>query len=541
MTSSRGLAAAALAACLVSAAPVAHAAGRAVQTTGGVVQGGSSGQAQEWLGIPYAAPPVGALRWTPPRATSWSGVMSAGTLPPAGPQNRAAQGLAPAVATANTSESCLFLNVYAPLAGAANLPVMVWFHGGGNEVGTGSSYDGSALVQNGVIVVTVNYRLGILGFLAHPALDAETPDHASGDYGLMDQQAALRWVRDNIAAFGGDPGRVTVFGQGSGGQDIADHLVSPGAAGLFGRAIIESGAYAVLLPTLAAADAEGQAFAAAAGCDSTSDASCLRGLPVATLLKAEVGPGSPYLTANILRFEPNVGTAILPGQPIFAYALGQELRLPVMVGTTHDEARLPVGFEFDATGAPLAPAGYADALASVVGTQINGLAEQQYPLSAYPTPDLAFSAAFTDVGFSCISRLNDQLLARNALTYTFEFNDPDASDLSLPPDPFLPAGAASTTELPFLWPNLLGSDGAARPAFDGPEQALATEMQLAWTNFAKAGDPNGSGVTAWSPFSILGDRFHSFTPGAVGTTSGFTADHKCDFWEPLEIARALLP
>ena len=530
-----------LATCLVTTVPAAHAAGLTVQTTGGTIGGIAAAGADEWLGVPYAAPPLGALRWTAPQPTSWSGVLAASILPPACPQNAAASGLAPAGATANASESCLFLNVYAPPSGAARLPVMVWFHGGGNEVGTGSSYDGTSLVQDGVIVVTVNYRLGILGFLADPALDAESPGHASGDYGLMDQQAALRWVRDNIAAFGGDPGRVTVFGQGSGGQDIADHLVSPTAAGLFSRAIIESGGYAVLLPTLAAADAEGQTFASSVGCTSTTDASCLRALPLATLLAGEVGPGSPYLATNVLRFEPNIGTAILPNQPIYAYAAGHELRLPVIVGTNHDEARLDVGYEFDATGEPLTAAGYLGALASVVGPQINGLVATQYPLSAYPSPDLAFATAFTDVGFSCISRLNDQLLALKAPVYAYEFNDPNASSLSLPSDPFLPPGSADTTELPFLWPNLVGTNNAARTAFSAPEQALAGEMQLAWSNFAKAADPNGSGVTGWAPFAILADQFHSFTPGAVGTTSGFTADHKCNFWEPLEIAEALMP
>ena len=243
----------------------------------------------------------------------------------------------------------------------------------------------------------------------------------------------------------------------------------------------------------------------------------------------------------MLRFEPDVGPAILPSQPIFAYAAGQQQRLPVILGTNHDEARLDVGYEFDATGTPLAAAGYLDALASVVGTQINGLVAAQYPLSTFPTPDLAFATAFTDVGFSCISRLNDQLLSLNTPVYAYEFNDPDASSLSLPSDPFLPPGSADTTELPFLWPNLVGTNSAARTAFTAPEGALAGEMRLAWSNFAKNGNPNGPGVTGWAPFAILADQFHGFVPGAVGTTSGFIADHRCNFWEPLEIARALMP
>lgn len=245
------------------------------------------------------------------------------------------------------------------------------------------------------------------------------------------------------------------------------------------------------------------------------------------------------MTSGAIR--PETGALVVPVAIRRSLAAGQELRLPVILGTDHDEARLDVGYEFDATGAPLAAAGYLDALASIVGTQINGLVATQYPLSAYPSSDLAFATAFTDVGFSCISRLNDQLLALNTTIYTYEFNDPNASSLSLPSDPFLPAGSADTTELSFLWPNLVGTNNAARTAFSAPEQALAGEMQLAWSNFAKAANPNGPGVTGWAPFAIRTDRFHSFTLGAVGTTSGFTADHKCNFWEPLEIARALMP
>ncbi len=184
----------------------AQAAGPTVSTRAGLVQGIATAGAIDYLGIPYAQPPIGPLRWAAPRSASWSGVLQADTLPPPCPQNAGDFGVA------STNENCLFLNIYAPVSGARNLPVMVWIHGGADETGTGGQYDGTALVQDGVIVVTINYRLGYLGFLAHPALDAESPGHASGDYGLMDQQAALRWVRDNIAAFGGNPNRVTVFG-----------------------------------------------------------------------------------------------------------------------------------------------------------------------------------------------------------------------------------------------------------------------------------------------------------------------------------------
>ncbi len=525
---------------LVLAVPSGQAAGPTVRTTGGAVQGISTAYGKEYLGIPYAAPPLGALRWKAPRPASWSGVLDADTPPPACPQAVQASGLTPSGGTANVSEDCLFLNVYAP-SGAARLPVMLWLHGGGNEVGTGSTYDGSALVRNGVIVVTINYRLGLLGFLADPALDAESPLQASGDYGLMDQQAALRWVRQNIASFGGDPSNVTVFGQGAGGQDIVDQLASPGATGMFERAIVESGGYGVQLPTLPGADSQGQSFANSVGCTSTTDASCLRALPLQKLLAGEAGPGSPYVTSNVLRFEPNVGTAILPIQPLFALAFGVLNRVPVIIGTNHDDARLFTAFQYDFAGGPLAASNYDAAIATVVGQQISQLVAGTYPLAAYPSPDVAFSSVFTDVGFACISRVTDQLLSSNVPTYTYEFADENASGLLLPADPFLSLGAPDTSELPFLWPNLVGSGGAPATTFTAPEQALSTEMLAAWTNFAKSGNPNGPGVTSWPSYSIASDRFHEFVPDATTNTTSFTSDHKCNFWEPLEIIKALTP
>ena len=367
------------------------------------MQGIASTTTDEFLGIPYAAPPVGALRWKPPQPTSWQGVLQAGTLQspcpqPAGP-----------FAVASNNEDCLTLNVYAPRSASNRLPVMVWIHGGAFVTGTGAIYDGSAMAQDGVIVVTINYRLGYLGFLANPALDAESPGHASGDYGLMDQQAALRWVRANAAAFGGDPGRITVFGESAGGQSVFDQLASPGAAGLFQRAIIESGAYAVHLPTLAAADAGGVAFAKTAGCSSTTDASCLRALPVAAILAQETG-NSPT------QFEPNVGTAILPVQPLLAIGLGLFNRVPVLQGSNHDEERLFTALDYDVNGALLAASGYAAAIAGLVGPRVAPEAAARYPLSSYASPDLAYSALGTDVAFACPALGFDQLLSRSVAT-----------------------------------------------------------------------------------------------------------------------------
>jgi para-nitrobenzyl esterase len=230
-----------------------------VGTADGQVRGLARGPVNEYLGIPYAAPPVGQLRWQPPQPPAdWRGVRAATRFAPHCPQ------VASTFGRASSSENCLFLNVFAPATRrGSGLPVMVWIHGGALVAGESDDYDPSALVAHHVIVVTLNYRLGALGFLAHPAL-ADKPGGPSGDYGLMDQQAALRWVQRNIRAFGGNPANVTIFGESAGGQSVLLQLVSPTARGLFTRAIAESGGYALGQASLASAEAAGQAFAAKA-------------------------------------------------------------------------------------------------------------------------------------------------------------------------------------------------------------------------------------------------------------------------------------
>jgi len=269
-----------------SAAPAASrspGAGLVVTTTGGTLRGATAGPADEFLGIPYAAPPVGPLRWRPPQpAARWTGIRDAMAFAPHCPQPPSGFGVA------STSENCLYLNVYTPAgatAGARNLPVMVWIHGGAFIAGESDDYNPAGLVGHGVIVVTINYRLGALGFLADAAL-ASHPGGSSGDYGLMDQQAALRWVQANIRQFGGNPRNVTLSGESSGGLSVLSQLVSPGARGLFARAIVESGTYDLTQATLTTAETAGQAFAAKVGCASQT-AACLRALPVSTIVDNE--------------------------------------------------------------------------------------------------------------------------------------------------------------------------------------------------------------------------------------------------------------
>ena len=524
---------------LVYGASSASAASLTVNTTGGlvqgipggVVQGVSTASTNEYLGIPYAAPPTGPLRWKAPQPATWSGVLQANTLPPI-----CAQPAGP-LGGASLNENCLFLNVYAPSSGGTALPVMVWFHGGAFKSGTGDTYNGSALVQNGVIVVTINYRLGYLGFLADPALDAESPGGGSGDYGLMDQQAALRWVKANAAAFGGDPDQVTVFGQSAGGQSVFDQLSSPSAAGLFEHAIIESGSYAFTLPSLAAADAKGVAFATAVGCSGTDVADCLRALPVSAIV-AQENPSSSVAAPLGSQFQPNVGTAILPVQPLLSIASGRFNRVPVLQGTNHDEGRLFTAIDFDFKGAPLAAAGYDAAIASVVSAPLVPLVAKLYPASAYPSLDVAFATLFTDATFSCSALSFDQLLSASVPTYAYEFADENSAVLSLPTDPFLPLEATHGTELPFLWANLIGTGIPAGAKFTPAEQQLSEQMLAAWTNFAKSGNPNGPGVTAWPRFKAGAELINQLVPPTPSSNAGFGNEHKCDAWEPLLLLEA---
>jgi para-nitrobenzyl esterase len=252
----------------------ASASGPVVGTANGAVRGLASGAVDEFLGIPYAAPPVGALRWRPPQpAASWPGVRDATQFAPHCPQPPSPFG------QASVSEDCLFLNVFTPShqKPRSHNAVMVWIHGGALVTGESDDYNPAKLVADGVTVVTINYRLGALGFLAHPALaDA---NGQSGDYGLMDQQAALRWVQRNIASFGGNPRNVTIFGESAGGLSTLSQVASPQARGLFDGAIAESGSYNLMQASLSGAEAAGEAFAANAGCASQT-AACLRSLPI---------------------------------------------------------------------------------------------------------------------------------------------------------------------------------------------------------------------------------------------------------------------
>jgi para-nitrobenzyl esterase len=499
-------------------------------TESGVVIGSTTDGVNQFLGIPYAAPPVGSLRWRPPKHY--------GLFP--GFILQATQFGSECTQAGGGSENCLFLNVFTPHVKSQDgwhdrdrrgLPVMFWIHGGGLINGSSTPYNPGLLVSKEVIVVTINYRLGFLGFFAQSAIDAE--GHLSGNYGLMDQQFALQWVRRNIANFGGDPDRVTIFGESAGGQSVYAHLASPLASGLFRGAIAESGSYAEFqdyffnVVTLAQAETTGSqsvpsgaAIADSVGCTSQT-ASCLRAVPAATMVAKEPFPLYPFVDGRLLT--QTIGAA---------FASGEFNHVPVIAGTNHDEYRLFVALDFDLVGNPiLTSAEYTTATTALFGTLAPPVLAL-YPFAAYPVGGEALGASGTDGVFSCPARNVDQALSKLVPTFAYEFNDENA-----PPAQSLfgglltfPLGAYHSSELQYLFP---GIDVFGLPTtLSSQQMELSDAMVSYWTQFAKKGDPNSSTEPLWSPYSASTDEFQSLIPPAPVVESNFDSSHKCStFWD----------
>jgi para-nitrobenzyl esterase len=492
-------------------------AGPVVGTADGAVRGLANGAVDEFLGIPYAAPPVGALRWQPPQpAASWSGVRDATKFAPHCPQQASPFG------QASTSEDCLFLNVFTPSHGTARAghPVMVWIHGGALVTGESDDYAPAGLVADGVTVVTINYRLGALGFLAHPALaDA---NGQSGDYGLEDQQAALRWVQRNIAGFGGNPNHVTIFGESAGGLSTLSQVASPQARGLFERAIVESGSYNLTQASLASAETAGEAFATKAGCAGQT-AACLRSLPVSAILANQDAAG----------YTPNINSEVLPESLGTAFATGNFNRVPIINGTNRDEWRLFVALS-ELEGNPVTAANYQSMISATLGVPAAAAAiiAAKYPLTAFPSPSVALGAVGTDAIFACPALTIDQSVSRFVPTFAYEFNDENAPELFLPPVSF-PYGAAHASEIQYVMDLPTAVFGKALSA---PQQRLATIMKGYWMNFAKGGFPSSFGASFWPLFNGLIQPIQSLIPPTPRTETNFASAHNCVFWTALEAA-----
>lgn len=491
-----------------------------VHTATGMVRGVVKSDHRLFAGIPYAAPPVGPLRFRPPApAPSWEGVRDASKPGPQCIQDPRAD---PEFGK-QSDEDCLSLNVWTPEMTGLPRPVMVWIHGGSFTGGSGKIYDARWLVSRAdVIVVTINYRLGTLGFLAHPALG---PPGDVGNYGLQDQQAALRWVRDNIANFGGDPNKVTVAGESAGGMSVCDHLVAPGSKGLFSAAIIQSapcGAQA----DLAKAEQSSIDYAARVGCpDPKTAADCLRGLPVDKLRK----PVTFYNIGEDALPGPVTGSATLPVNPVTAIANNDAARVPVLMGTNHDEFTLFVALQYLRDGKRYTVEDYPRLLRDTFGANAAAVGER-YPLGNYGSNVYsAYSAAVTDGVFACVSERMSDDLARVGSVYAYEFNDRDApAPESMHTLPF-PVGASHSLELRFLF-----EVGGAEP-LDSAQQTLSDQMIDYWSRFLVSGSPHVAGQPDWPALSAAGTNqpWMSLQPDGSRIITDFDETHQCSFWANL--------
>ncbi len=480
----------------------------AVLTESGAVRGAASGGATAYRGVPFAAPPVGDLRWRPPApAAPWTGVRDAtafGAICPQLDDSGAPTG----------AEDCLFLNVYAPApAPASPLPVLFFIHGGGNAQGASSIpyYDGSVFAGTGrAVVVTANYRLSSLGWLAQPYLSAENARGGSGNYGLFDLLAALRWVGRNAAAFGGDPSRVTVFGESAGAVNTCSLLASPFAKGLFAGALMESGG--CRQPPVADVVTFGSTLSANALCASAPDpAACMRGKSAAALLAA-LPPEVSVVSSTGQLWGPAVDGFALPESPEAALLHGTQNKVPFAVGANADE-----------TGAAAPALPTEAAYRALVTSQLGALAPvvlARYPASAYPTPTKAYVALTTDARFVCPARRIARAAAAGGspAVYRYFFSYP-ANRLY---------GATHGVELPFVFGTL---DAVPFYTPEAAARALSDAMNAAWGRFAAAGDPNGAGVPAWPRYDPARDATlvwdsPSFAQDGIRTSA-------CDFWDAL--------
>jgi para-nitrobenzyl esterase len=495
-----------------------------VHTEDGAVRGTLEEGHRLFQGIPYAAPPVGDLRFRPPAPVEpWDDVRDA--TEPGSPCPQLQNEVNP---TTSTDEDCLSLNVTTPagLDGRRGaLPVMVWIHGGAWLTGAGSEYDASTLAVDGdVVVVTINYRLGPLGFLAQRDLSAQNGDVASGSAALLDQQAALRWVERNIAAFGGDPRTVTVFGESAGASSVCVQLTSPTARGLFDRAIAQSYSCTGTYDDLATAETEGDQVAAAVGCAAGTDvAACLREVGVEELLRA--WPGGAFV----------VGGSALPVQPAEAIAAGERARVPVVHGNNRDEATLftPL-IPLVSTGAPPSPTLTAEEYAAELTARFGdraGTVLARYPADAYPSPLRALAAVDSDAGnplSTCAHADAHEALSAApwpARVYAYQFRDRTAPPLVDFPFPGYPEDAQHATELPYLFPGLFGAP------LTPEQQELSATMVRYWTTFAATGDPNGRGVPGWPRHRDSGDvqGLDLASAGGIGPVD-VAAESNCAFW-----------
>ncbi|GAB3161895.1 carboxylesterase family protein [Myceligenerans halotolerans] len=516
--------------------------GTVVRTAQGRVRGEATAEYTRWLGIPYAAPPVGDLRFgatQPPEA--WNGVRDAAEF---GGSCVQGTGWDPGYEEPTLTEDCLYLNVYRSAGTGGRdggrhgtqkadrdragrdrdgLPVIVWIHGGGNTGGAGRDTDPAKFVaRHDAVYVTVNYRLGALGYLATPALETENGDGSTGNYGILDQQAALRWVQRNIDGFGGDPGNVTIAGQSAGAGNSCVHLSAPGSEGLFDKVIMMSGGCSAR--GLDEARSTGEEFAAVLGCAAAAtQVECLRGKEPAEILAAQ----------QEVRISGAVsGTGMLPQDPLELLEAGELADVPVLLGGTSDERQQAVFSQYDHRGAPLT-AGGVDALVEESYPGHADRVREVYPVDDYWSPTVAWGDITSDERACRDQTTRDRMGAGNT-TYVYEFAEQDGPPFTsiwrLGVD--YPFGATHVNDLGYLWDYL----GTALP-FSREQVQLGDQMSAYWYAFAATGAPGVAGAPDWPRYEPGGREMQFAAPsGEAVSHAVIDAQHRCGLWDEVSPA-----
>ena len=498
-----------------------------VNINSGPIRGKMNGSIYEFLGIPFATPPVGELRWKAPQEPAgWEQILNTTDFSPVCPQKRYEQGDTTAVLEGD--EDCLYLNVWSPQLDAGDLPVMVFIHGGGNQQGGASQeaggtvmYHGKNLAERGnVVVVTIQYRLGPLGFLVHPGLDAENEDGISGNYGILDQILALKWVQKNISLFGGDPGKVMIFGESAGGVDVGDLLVSPLAAGLFSRAVIQSAAPVVSLYS----DAKSQ------GVDfvdwyeptgtNTEKIAAMRNIPADSLVMSIESPIQGGLVKS--EWHPALDGVVFTDSPMTKVQSGNYNKVPVIIGSNADEMSVS------------APVVVTPAMLNLLVQTLIPAQYRAQVLALYPPGETneqaweSYVGILTDSQFSlpvrrtaqCLSLNQDEPVWRYFLTYKHT--------LAL----LEKYGSYHGMELLYQfnnWENtLLGSGIFFQPQDDSLQNVLLNY----WVNFAQTGNPNGDGLENWPQYTASGDCYLEINATPIGSYCGIRKE-KLNLWEEI--------
>ncbi len=483
-------------------APAVPAAAAPVRTENGLIEGTTEDGLSVYRGIPFAAPPLGELRWRPPQpAARWEGVRIADKFGPPCIQSNPAIAKLP-----QPSEDCLYLNIWSPAKSPQDrLAVMVWIHGGGFSAGATAErlYHGENLAKKGVVVVTIGYRLGALGFLAHPGLSAESPRRVSGNYGLLDMIAGLQWVQRNIAAFGGDPKRVTIFGESAGGIAVSMLCASPLAKGLFHRAISQSGGSfgpvrsggggpGENMQALADAERAGEAWAEKLGAKTVDE---LRKLPAEQILAASRG-------ARGIAW-PIVDGWVIPDDQFKLYQAGRFNDTPILVGYNSDE-----GASF---GVPKTPEAYIESVRQRYGPFADKL------IKLYPAGEGAVAKTARDLTRDTAfgwhtwvwARLQSRVGKSSAFLYYFDHHPEYPAG-----SPRAGFGAVHGAEVPYVFQRF-DIEGPNRPPSTETDRALADLIATYWTNFAKTGDPNGAGLPPWPAFSETRPQAMHFVNGTA--------------------------